>query len=491
MMPRLRQSARPLCFLIPKGSRGVATGAAQAAAAERNPWKRNEKDSSVPKGRRNPEQPVRLTRPFGTEKDDANLLSTGFVRNGLHPWLQPATPPGSNTSPHRRIAASPPAFTIVELLVAVALLIVVFVIVGTILSQLRNTVGLAAAQNEIATEAAAIEKRLRQDFARITRDGFMVIRNIEVPTTDPVTGDPITVRSDDLLFFATGPWTSARLDSNDTQTFQAPVARLTIGHAAYDSAGNVPSNWPNTPYVPAIEWRLTRHQLLLTPEATSGPLVGAPQSIWHRNPALGGVTIHGGLWDVGQTSDLMTIRRQTLTNSPPPGWLPPPQGVAWPIGVKGRMEAACYRIYGTSSIKRDSSLNLYEEYLRSNTLLAARCSQIVIDFAGDYTGDGIIDRDGDSNIIWYGGLPNPAPHTWPPDPEVNLTLPTGAPTRYCAVFGYDDAVTPWPELVRVTIDLHDRNLTLHEKYLDDATHTAEEDQLQGARRFSFVFHVPR
>lgn len=113
------------------------------------------------------------------------------------------------------------AFTVVELLVAIAVLAIVSVGLSVIFGTVGDTVTDGRRVSELNRTAARIESQLRDDLDMLTRDGFMVIANRYA--SDP-TGSPLVEvrlsprdtagrprRADELLFFARGDFQTRRL----------------------------------------------------------------------------------------------------------------------------------------------------------------------------------------------------------------------------------------------------------------------------------------
>ena len=75
------------------------------------------------------------------------------------------------------------AFTLTELMVAVLILIVVIVACSKIFGTVSGVTGLSQAGADVLQEAAAIERQIRSDFARLSREGFFAIGAWPFPTT--------------------------------------------------------------------------------------------------------------------------------------------------------------------------------------------------------------------------------------------------------------------------------------------------------------------
>ena len=85
---------------LQRGSRNVATGGVSRYSGRRNPWVLFNSTAPAPKGRRKAATPDSL-RPSGADRLPSSTTtgsaSSAFRRTALHPWLHPATPPGSNS----------------------------------------------------------------------------------------------------------------------------------------------------------------------------------------------------------------------------------------------------------------------------------------------------------------------------------------------------------------------------------------------------------
>lgn len=157
---------------------------------------------------------------------------------------------GCIPGPHRPRHRARGGFTLVELLLAVVILLVVILAVGRIFSTASTVTAYGEASNDLLQEATAIERQIRRDLARLSRDGFLAIQNIEVRNDvngsdnllDPSQSPEATFRADRMIFIAEGVQATSRfLDSqqigsggsNDTPFglgSQAPASRIYIGH---------------------------------------------------------------------------------------------------------------------------------------------------------------------------------------------------------------------------------------------------------------------
>ncbi len=155
----------------------------------------------------------------------------------------------SNTIGRHRARRSR-GFTLTELLVAVAILVVVIIATARIFATVSKVAGAGEANADLLQTAQTIERQIRNDIARISRDGFLVIRNVEVPNDinaslpGPLLNAAIPsnarVRADQLLFIAEGTFYSTQFSgskgivvSGSDKRYpvaQATAARIYYGH---------------------------------------------------------------------------------------------------------------------------------------------------------------------------------------------------------------------------------------------------------------------
>lgn len=95
-------------------------------------------------------------------------------------------------------------FTIVELLVALGLTLVLVIGIGRIFTISKDTMSVGEANANISQSARAIERIMREDFRRITREGFLVIRNerMGLPSNNPRQPGALSAENQrDAIFF--------------------------------------------------------------------------------------------------------------------------------------------------------------------------------------------------------------------------------------------------------------------------------------------------
>jgi len=137
-------------------------------------------------------------------------------------------------------------FTLVEMLVAVGAVALVSVGLAAVFQTVGRTVTTGKRVSLLTQQAAILESQLREDFARMTREGFLVIRHqftIDCDAGDIIKpkvvnavrfkGDSQAARPrriDEMLFFATGEYRTAREDMIPGRTAQSRAARIYYGH---------------------------------------------------------------------------------------------------------------------------------------------------------------------------------------------------------------------------------------------------------------------
>ena len=103
-------------------------------------------------------------------------------------------------------------FTLIELMVAVAVLVVLLAVVSGIFRAAGAVTAVGAATADLLAQAAAIERALRSDFEHLSREGFLAIRcvavrndvNLPGPLLAPWLGPDAVIRADQIVFFTHG-----------------------------------------------------------------------------------------------------------------------------------------------------------------------------------------------------------------------------------------------------------------------------------------------
>lgn len=254
-------------------------------------------------------------------------------------------------------------FTLVEALIAVGALGLIAVGISQVFRATGETVRVGRRISNLNAYAAIVERQLREDFAAMTRDGFLLIRNERVwkngePGTtllDARNGIPLVRgheasrrprRVDEIVFFATGDFVTARPPASAERVARAPAARIYIGHGlkrkptnpeyyapvyldddnttagltqqATQTFGYGPDNGPAEPNQYAADWTLLRHVTLLAPPSL-GKIDGKALGVSSPSPSFeADPRFRDGPWQIAMQPAARTIFR-TLNGDPVTG----------------------------------------------------------------------------------------------------------------------------------------------------------------------------
>lgn len=155
-------------------------------------------------------------------------------------------------APRARAADRRGAFTLLEAMVAIGAMALVSVGLAAIFSSVGKTITGGKRLSTLNTYAALVEQQMRRDFDAMSRDGYLMIRNQY--TTDGVgnsaqarfvplsaldTNAPRARRIDEVMFFAKGPFSTAREATDPDFSAKSGEARVYYGHGA-----RLPENVP-------------------------------------------------------------------------------------------------------------------------------------------------------------------------------------------------------------------------------------------------------
>jgi prepilin-type N-terminal cleavage/methylation domain-containing protein len=211
-------------------------------------------------------------------------------------------------------------FTLLEMLVAIGAIAVLTVGIASVFSAIGKTVSGGRRISQLTALSAQIETVMRQDFARMSREGFLMVRNQLTNTGGPRGGprrvslnavDPNPARTrrvDEILFFAKGEFTSSREPASAAYRATAQAARIYYGHGTRRPENTAPAppalvdynngsgrlGQANTPNLYAGDWTLVRHQALLvdprdtmvTDKIAGGPELTPVLGLNPTNPAV-------------------------------------------------------------------------------------------------------------------------------------------------------------------------------------------------------------
>ncbi len=138
-------------------------------------------------------------------------------------------------------AADRRAFTITELMISVAVLVVVILAASKIFQTAGRVASVGEASADLLQEATSIERQLRADIANLASEGFFAIQCVSVRNDvngvgtllNPNLPPDARIRCDQLVFFRNGVQSSAtyRLSQGENRKGQGVSARVYYGHA--------------------------------------------------------------------------------------------------------------------------------------------------------------------------------------------------------------------------------------------------------------------
>jgi len=158
----------------------------------------------------------------------------------------------------RQLRRRPTAFTIVELLIAVAVLVVIILATARIFGTASAVTSMGEANSNLQQTAAAVERVIREDVSRMSPEGFLAIQCVAVrndinqtttwpaasnyggspiaPLLDPTRPADAIIRCDRLVFFTDGFDQTARFIGSQSLgsqggNQQALASRIYIGPA--------------------------------------------------------------------------------------------------------------------------------------------------------------------------------------------------------------------------------------------------------------------
>ncbi len=390
----------------------------------------------------------------------------------------------------------PRSFTLIELIMAVAVLVVLLAVAGGIFQAVVTVTAAGMATADLLAQAAAIERVLRSDFERLSREGFLAIRCVGVrndvnhpgPLLAPALAPDAVLRADQIIFFTQGVGSvrTFRAGAGVNRKGTSTVARVYYGHA-FQLPGAPPVErsdglvWAIDPLVdrndPLVPWTTGACMLVRTRfqnNATDSPgdyivdgdhgTVDATQPPAHKWLLARQSVI---LADDGGSPNvfLFTLREGGFRST---AWIDDA------VIVNGRVDAAASRLDDIRRVVLDpdgdgvvdpwprqremiANALFYPRAERTapgphrvdqaltNHVLAAGCSSLAIEWT------------------WAGG-DRAAEQPW-----FGLDTAGGE-----AIFGYDRTLTPWPTAIRFTMTLHD-----------------PRGVLESGRVFQFVVYVGR
>ncbi len=211
-------------------------------------------------------------------------------------------------TPSTRPAFTRSAFTLLETIVSVGAVAIIAVGLAAIFSAVGKTVAGGQRLSTLNQYSALLEVRLREDMDRMSRDGFLVIRQQWAdpnnngqfePAIDriPLSAEDTGARPrriDELMFFAEGRFQTSRPAMHPGVVAEADAARIYYGHGQPRRLPTTAGNEDNEPYFRPLlsdrnndalarlgnpdpsnpnrfagNWTLIRHQTLLVEPSTA------------------------------------------------------------------------------------------------------------------------------------------------------------------------------------------------------------------------------
>ncbi len=255
------------------------------------------------------------------------------------------------------------AFTLVEVLVAVGAVAVIGVAIAAVFDQTGRTITAGRRLSTLTAYAGLIENQMRADFARMTRDGFLVIHNQMAdvdrdiqgrfnPVNDVVQLHPDDLnargrRVDEIMFFVEGDFTTAREPLHPAVIARANAARVYYGHGKRrlpdpgatspfmrpalddpndEEEANLGVREPGNPNRYASDWTLLRHQTILGSPRTTAVLVLPGVGLGIPNPMPPDRDEQ-----IAFQPAASSVFRALAATFPDPGQQPPPQAAFPPF----------------------------------------------------------------------------------------------------------------------------------------------------------------
>jgi len=165
------------------------------------------------------------------------------------------------------------AFTLIELVTAVALLALVLMFSGIIFKVSIESYRTASANAEIMQKLRVITEQLNADFKGLAKDGYLILHSeIENNRKEYLNSVLGFFRADRLYYFSTGDfqsWFNAGTRSN--------IARIYFGHDSNSIANNS---------IPVSKWDLARDIVLLTPGVSRVDCDANSYAYYKANPIV-------------------------------------------------------------------------------------------------------------------------------------------------------------------------------------------------------------
>lgn len=368
-----------------------------------------------------------------------------------------------------------------ELMVAVALLMLMILAIARIFRDASRAVSLSQTSLEMFSNVRAVQEQIAADFSGLDRNTFLVIRSKYDPTDLTKSGPLKARRWDQMAFVANGTF------ANRTGTATAnPFADSTSSNAALvwyghglvipDSATNDQGTgvglFDDPTGTKDQDFVLLRHAtLLMAPNGATNLInVGGVNIPAYANPTrtVGPITVDGAGAEI--TASRVAVAAMT------PGQLM--QNIMQYKGTNTRFEVDnfCYR-FKVLTNPYQSNISLVNGTFRMHPILLQGDASFKVEWT-----DGTINTGyGDGRLNWYGlGNRKSVDAANGYTTALNsLTQPTlGSGDTYTAAFSFDNryrsnGASNWPKALKITYRVTD-----------------PLDKLQGGREFVQVLKLP-
>lgn len=428
----------------------------------------------------------------------------------------------STPRPFRRTARG---FTLIEILIAVAVLLVILLAVSRIFASVSAVTSLGQVNADIMQEVAAIERQMRQDIDSLAPDGFFAIVSHRVRNDlhDPSSADPRLwldpnrpadewLRSDQLVFFSnrtqsvqvfargSGVGINRKPQSNVSRVYWGHGFQLPNAISGTDLALNAAQQFfppwhratgANTQMVNTLtgnavapidgtqpvapRWLLARQAILLADDGGDPTYFGSLNNDLAAAQGNSSISlfdryIRNSRFDA--SSEQVNVVRNNITQFNDPGW-------PW---AAQRASMLQYVFFPRS--ERESPSMFRQDHALTVPTIGSASSEFAVEWSWE-TGTVNFTNTGPAESLV---IPSNQQHPWFGMPDVaedirgtrtldqfttstSQTYPANIETYqvvqprrhvYTAVFGYNRTLTPWPASLRITMRLHDVNQRLPE-----------------------------
>jgi prepilin-type N-terminal cleavage/methylation domain-containing protein len=367
-------------------------------------------------------------------------------------------------------------FTFIEMLVAMAIAVGMMLFVNSIVGHSVDAVRLGEATSQIIEASRMISDQVTRDIEQMvppSKGGVLMILNksytVRVLSTDAPGNPTPNIRSDQLIFVRF----KGRLE---------PLCPQGDNSFTYDANAAASSSYVRMWY---------GHCVVTEPDGTTlpptAPILGAvgERNEFAANWVFGRQAlflVDNGLYPAWATHHAENARTATATVGATLDGQPAPnqlfhgttdvaaetlRSLSAGINPTGLLDKASALSYAYNEERLRVNLqapanNNTALYAQGHSSFVQNCSSFTIQFAGDYDGDGQIDKDGPTvagidtgNIIWY-GVQDDGTVFNPPQPQLQPVAATLVDSGY--IFG-SGMPSLWPRLIRMRFRLHaDRSL---------------------------------